>query len=165
MSRGFFLACLLALLPALAFAQVPPRAIKITQVDIDGNPLGPIVDLYCPASGCQEPLTVTVEDSKETYMTAIEVVQRGIYVALTSRTLGTTALIDFETGRPGATFVATRGRDRVVNVLRFIVVRDASVRAERGFDAEKQITEGAVFNRNRTPDLYLRVEVLSPERG
>ncbi len=160
---AFLLACLL-LGPGVAFAQVPPRAIKITQVDREGNPLGPIIDLYCPATGCQELLSVKIENAQENYMAAIEVVQRGIYIALTSRTMGTAQVIDFETGRPGGTFVATRGRDRMINVLRFIVVRDASVRNERGFDAERQISEGAVFNRNRVPDLLLRVEVLSPER-
>jgi hypothetical protein len=161
------LLALLLLLPVwTAYAQdpgVPARLVKITQVDANGKPIGPVSEFFCPSSGCQQPLVVLYEGQNETYMAAIDVVLNGIYVALTSRTLGTDQIIDFATGQAGPVFVATRRRERVIGTLRFIVVRDASVRAERGFDAERQLSEGTVFNRNRRPDLFLRVEVLLTE--
>lgn len=154
------LLALFLLLPGLAWAQVQPRLVRITQVDRAGAALGATTELFCPASGCQQPLSIKFENQTEAANAAIDVVARGLYIALEPRSIGTKALMDFNTGRPGPTFVTTRGRERIVATLPFIVIRDASVRAERGFDPEKQITEGAVFNRNREPDIYLKVEVL-----
>lgn len=165
--RGVALLALLAVLLGLSPAQAQEaggRLVKVTQVDADGATIGSGIEVFCPVSGCQEPITVTIEGSKETYIAAIDVVSRGVYLALTSRTIGTDSILDFETGRPGPTFVTTRGRERVVKVLRYTIVRDASVRAERGFDPKRQVTEGPVFNRSRVPDLLLHVEVLTPEQ-
>lgn len=148
---------------AMAQIEVPTRLIRILQVDGDGTPIGAVNEIFCPPTGCQVPLTVTFEGAVETYMAAIDMVTRGIYVALTSRTLGTRSVVDFATGRPGPSFVTMRGRDHITSLLKFIVVRDASVRAERGADPEKTLAEGTVFNRARTPDILLRVEITVPE--
>ena len=154
---------LLAAMALPAQAQDAGRLVRVFQVDKEGKPVVPGFEVLCPISGCQEPLTVELEGAKEQYIAAIDVVSRGIYIALDSRTVGTAAILDFNTGRPGPTFVATRGRERVERVLPFIVVRDASVRAERGFDPKRDLNQGSVFTRTREPDLLLHVEIVSPD--
>ena len=161
---SFLFALLTAWLLAIpALAQIGPRLVKLTQVDMRGVAIGQTLDIYCPASGCQEPVPLLFEAVEERFMASIEVVGRGIYLALQSRAVGIAQIVEFSRGTPGPAFVASRGRIRVQTTLRFSILRDASVRAERGPDASASVTTGNVYTRKRQPDIYLRVEVSAPE--
>lgn len=157
------LLALLLLLALPAQAQIGPRLLKITQVDAEGATIGKVIDIYCPATGCQEALTLRFEEVDERFVASIEVVGRGVYLALQSRAVGITQIVEFTKGTPGPVFLATRGRMRIQHDLRFSIVRDASVRAQRGPDREGTVSSGNVFNRRRAPDVLLRVEVGAPE--
>lgn len=153
--------------PALTLPEQPslvgPRLLKITQVDARNQPIGPVVDVLCPATGCQENLVLTYEGVEERFTAAIEVVGRGVYIALTSRAVGIAQIVEFQRGAPGPAFIAMRGRVQVRTTLRFGVQRDASVRAERGPDPGGNVTTGQIYVRRRVPDIYLMVEISAPE--
>jgi hypothetical protein len=158
-----FLVLLVWLVALPAQAQLGPRLIKLTQVDARNKPIGQILDIYCPASGCQEPVPLTFEGVEERFVASIEVVGRGIYIALQSRAIGIAQIVEFSRGTPGPAFVASRGRLRSQTTLRFAILRDASVRSERGPDASANVTTGNFFTRKRQPDIYLQVEVTALE--
>lgn len=161
--RGAFALLVMLLLAMPAVAQIGPRVVKLTQVDARNNVLGQTVDIYCPASGCQEPLSLTFEQVEERFVASIEVVGRGIYLALQSRALGIAQIVEFGRGAPGPAFIGSRGRVRAQAILRYAILRDASVRADRGPDASSSVTTGNFYTRKRQPDIYLRVEVSAPE--
>ncbi len=180
MIRAIALVALLASKPALAQApRRPPapgsvlsmptdtafgerRTVTLTQITAAGDPIGTALVLDCPRTGCEGPLTLSVEETPWRFFANVSFVNKGLYVTLQSRTIGILRVTEFRGGHQGPSFLPFKalGADKreVNGDIAFSVIRDGSVREqERGSDPNT-VSGSALRVIKREPDIMLRVE-------
>ena len=180
MVRVIALMVLLASVPAMAQAQRRPpapgsvlsmpadtvvgqrRRVTLTQINAAGAAIGAALVLDCPHTGCEGPLTLSVEETPWSFFANVSFVSKGLYVTLQSRTVGILRVAEFRGGHQGPSFLPfkTPGPDKreVNGDIAFAVIRDGSVREqERGSDPNT-VSGSALRVIKREPDIMLRVE-------
>jgi hypothetical protein len=160
------------ILPDVGIGADPPRSdpaarvmrrITVVQLDHEGAPLGVGLTLTCPATGCQDVVTLVVEGRPEQFTEAVTFVANGTYFALEPRSLGTARIVEHRAGRAGPAFIGTRAGAMATRDLRYVVSRDATVRsvnrAPEAKSTPNTLSDGNVFTRKIESDVTVRVAV------
>jgi hypothetical protein len=139
------------------------RRVDLVQLDAEGEPTERKLALTCPAAGCQGALELLVEGRTERFSVTVTFVARGTYVNLEPRTLGTSRIVEFGTGRTSPAFIATREREIATRDVHYVISRDATTRraVREGPDKPdpKTLADGFVFTRKLESDVTLRAEI------
>jgi len=140
------------------------RMVRLTQLS-GQTPLGAPREIACPDTGCQQLISLEVDNVAQTFLADIQFVGKGIYVALHPRSAAISGVVEFRQGRPGPVFM--RGNDSGTTEQRLSFVTSPALslrRMEKPVDGQT-LASGNLYTRKREPDLVLRVEVdLAKER-
>ena len=134
------------------------RKVSLTQVNATGVAIGPAVALDCPRTGCETLLNLTVEDMTWRFFANISFVTRGLYLTLEPRSIGISAVTEFNAGHPGSIFLPFKAQGKATGQIGLVITRDASVRAQERESNPNAISNGSVFARKREPDIRLQIE-------
>jgi hypothetical protein len=138
------------------------RKVSVAQM-VDGVQAGPAREITCPETGCQQTVALLVGQVAESFLLDIQFVQRGTYVALSSRSAAIANVVEHRLGRPGPVFIKAAG-PVVEGMLAFAVAPATSLRRlDVAQKDARTLAQGNVYTRKRDPDLVLRVSVGAPE--
>ncbi len=138
------------------------RKVALTQVTPTGDLVGKTVEIDCPRTGCGTPIDLMVEGRNWHFFANLSFVGRGLYLSLEPRSIGIAAVMEFNAGHPGPTFVPFKGAkastERAIGQIGFVIGRDASIRNEERNTDPDVMSSGPVYSLKREPDLILQIE-------
>ncbi len=142
---------------------VVERVVRITQLegrDIIGEPRM----ISCPLTGCQQVISLVVDNAVQNFQLELQFVGHGTYVALQSRSAAIAQVVDFRQGKAGPVFFRGTPDTSSQGTLSFVAVPATSLRRldawvdGRPVDG-RTVASGNVYNRKQSPDIVLRVLV------
>ncbi len=139
------------------------RTVRVTQVPKDGAPQRDTQEFACPDSGCQQMLSLVVDEVAQTFLADIQFVSHGAYVTLQPRSVAIARVVEFRQGRAGPVFIKGPAETMLEDRIGFLTVPAGSLRRVDGAADGRTLTSGNVYVRKREPDLVLKVEIDPPQ--
>ncbi len=139
------------------------RTVRMTQVGKDGEPAREARAIACPETGCQQVLSLVVDDVAQTFLADIQFVSHGAYVTLQPRSVAIARVVEFRQGRPGPVFIRGPADTMLEHRIGYVTMSAASLRRADGAADGRTLTSGNVYVRKQEPDLVLRVEIDPPQ--
>ena len=144
--------------PRAGAAVAMERVVRITQV-AGREVIGETRVIRCPDTGCQQVVSLAVDNVAQSFLMDIQFVSHGTYVALQSRSAAIGGVMDFRQGKPGPVFIRGTATGNVEAQLSLVTVAMPSLRRlETGVDGQT-LASGNVFNRKQAPDIVLNVVI------
>ena len=134
------------------------RVVRLTQMT-GQQAMGDARELACPDTGCQQLVSLVVDNAPLTFLVDIQFVTNGAYLTLQPRTAAIGAVMEFRQGRPGPVFIRGRATATIEARVEFVTAAPTSLRRLDTATDGNTLASGNVFNRKRSPDLVLRVVV------
>ncbi len=134
------------------------RMVRLTQM-AGREPVGAPREIACPDTGCQQLVSLVVNNVAQAFLADIQFVGKGIYVTLHPRSAAIATVVEFRQGRPGPVFMRGSETGTTDRQISFVASPAQSLRRmEKPVDGQT-LASGNVYTRKREPDLVLRVEV------
>ena len=134
------------------------RMVRVSQVagrEVVGEPRV----ISCPDTGCQQVVSLVVDNVAQSFLLDIQFVSQGTYVALQSRSAAIAGVMDFRQGKPGPVFIRGSENAAMEHWVSFVTAAATSLRRlETGSDG-KTLASGNVYNRKRAPDIVLKLVI------
>ena len=134
------------------------RVVRITQV-AGSDVVGEARVINCPETGCQQLVSLMVDNVAQRFLLDIQFVGHGTYVALQSRTAAIGGVMDFRQGKPGPVFIRGSATATSEAKLSFVTVAATSLRRLETEVDGKTLASGNVFNRKQSPDIVLKLVI------
>ncbi|MCC6718404.1 MAG: hypothetical protein IT555_11020 [Acetobacteraceae bacterium] len=144
--------------PRAAAAKAAVRMVRLTQMN-GQEPMGDTRELACPGTGCQQLVSLMVDNAPLTFLVDVQFVTDGAYLSLQPRTAAVGAVTEFRQGRPGPVFIRGPATSTSEAQIAFVTAPPPSLRRLDTAVDGNTLASGNVFNRKRSPDLVLRVVV------
>jgi hypothetical protein len=139
------------------------RTVRVTQVPRDGEPAREAREFACPETGCQQVLSLIVDDVAQSFLADIQFVSHGAYVTLQPRSVAIARVVEFRQGRPGPVFIRGLENTLLEDQISYVTTQAASLRRVDGAADGRTLTSGNFYVRKREPDMVLKVEIAPPQ--
>ena len=134
------------------------RLVRVTQV-AGRDVLGETRLINCPDTGCQQVVSLMVDNVAQSFLMDIQFVSHGTYVALQSRSAAIGGVMDFRQGKPGPVFIRGTENAATEHWLSFVTAAATSVRRLATGSDGKSLASGNVYNRKQAPDIVLKLVI------
>ena len=154
--------------PRAMARQAAVRMVRLTQISghepgergaAGRDTVGAVREIACPETGCQQVVSLMVDNTPQLFLADIQFVGKGIYLTLHSRSAAIAAVVEFRLGRPGPVFIRGNPSGTTEQDIGFNTAAALSLRRLDPPADGKTLASGNVYTRKRVPDLVLRVEV------